>query len=186
MKIAFVVHDYHRAGGHSRYVVELAERFGRGHEVHVFANTLPADEDTTVRFHHIPAWRLTALTTILTFLPATRSIARGFDIVHTQGLSSLRANVITSHICTRGWFNARKRFEKRLPAKDYIFEAAISPLEKHLYSDVSRSVIAVSSKVRQDLATFYGRSTNVDVIHHGIDLNRFSPSNRPVWRASMR
>ena len=36
MKIAFVVHDYHRAGGHSRYVVELAERFGREHEVHVF------------------------------------------------------------------------------------------------------------------------------------------------------
>src|SRR3989441_2924725 len=186
MKIAFVVHDYHRACGHSRYVVELAERFGRGHEVHVFANTLPADEDTPVRFHHIPAWRLTALTTILTFLPATRSIGRGFDIVHTQGLASLRANVITSHICTRGWFNARKRFEKRLPAKDYIFEAAISPLEKHLYSDLSRRVIAVSHKVRKDLATFYGRSINVDVIHHGIDLNRFSPSNRPVWRAAMR
>jgi len=186
MKIAFVVHDYHRAGGHSRYVVELAERFRREHEVHVFANTLPAFEDRTVHFHHIPAWRLTALTTILTFLPATRSIARGFDIVHTQGLSSLRANVITSHICTRGWFNARKRFEKRLPAKDYIFEAAVSPLEKHLYSDISRSVIAVSGKVRQDLATFYARSTNVDVIHHGIDLTRFSPSNRPVWRTAMR
>jgi UDP-glucose:(heptosyl)LPS alpha-1,3-glucosyltransferase len=186
MKIAFVVHDYHRAGGHSRYVVELAERFGRNHEVHVFANSFSIEKDTTVRQHHLPAWRLTALTTILTFLPATRSIGRGFDIVHTQGLGSLQANVITSHICTRAWFNARRRSEKQLPFKDYIFEAAISPLEKRFYADVSRRVIAVSDKVRGDLATFYGRSINVDVLHHGIDVNRFSPSNRPVWRAPMR
>jgi UDP-glucose:(heptosyl)LPS alpha-1,3-glucosyltransferase len=186
MKIAFVVHDYHRAGGHSKYVVELAERFGRDHEVHVFANTFSTDENTAVRFHHLPAWRLTALTTILTFLPATRSIGQGFDIIHTQGLSSLQANVITSHICTRAWFNARKRTEKELPLKDYIFEATISPLEKQFYSKLSRRVIAVSHKVRNDLATFYGRSINVDVIHHGIDLNRFSPANRPVWRAAMR
>src|SRR6266850_688682 len=186
MKIAFVVHDYHRGGGHSRYVVELAERFGGEHEVHVFANTFSPDESTIAGFHHLPAWRRTALTTILTFLPATRFIGRGFDIIHTQGLCSLQANVITSHICTRAWFNARKRTEKELPLKDYIFEAAISPLEKRFYSKLSRRVIAVSHKVRKDLATFYGRSINVDVIHHGIDLNRFSPSNRPVWRAAMR
>ena len=186
MKIAFVVHDYHRAGGHSRYVVELAERFGREHDVHVFANTFSGDHDTTVRFHHVRAWRLTALTTILTFLPAARSVGPGFDIVHTQGLGSLQANVVTSHICTRAWFHVRRRIEKELPLKDYIFEAAISPLEKRFYSDVSRRVIAVSDKVRKDLAVFYGRSVNVDVLHHGIDLNRFSPSNRPVWRAAMR
>jgi UDP-glucose:(heptosyl)LPS alpha-1,3-glucosyltransferase len=186
MKIAFVVHDYHRAGGHSRYVVELAERFGRNHDVHVFANTFSADQDTTVRFHHLPAWRLSALTTILTFLPATRSIAGQFDIVHTQGLGSMKANVVTSHICTRAWFNARRRIEKELPLKDYVFETAISPLEKRFYSNTSRPVIAVSDKVRRDLATFYGRSINVHVLHHGIDLNRFSPSNRPAWRTEMR
>src|SRR6266478_4836535 len=75
MKIAFVVHDYHRAGGHSRYVVELAERFGRDHEVHVFANTFSSDENTTVRFHHLPALRLTALTTILTCLASGYAFA---------------------------------------------------------------------------------------------------------------
>ena len=56
-EIAFVVHDYHRAGGHSRYVAELAERFGRAHEVHVFANSIEANGDVGVRFHRIPAWR---------------------------------------------------------------------------------------------------------------------------------
>ena len=186
MKIAFVVHDYHRAGGHSRYVVELAERFGRTHEVHVFANTFSLEDNSTVHFHHLPALRLTALTTILTFLPATQSLGRGFDIVHTQGLGSLDANVVTSHICTSAWFNARKRFEKHLPLKDYLFEGVVSPLEKRFYTNISRRVIAISEKVRKDLAAFYGRSSNVEVLHHGIDVNRFSPSIRPIWRASMR
>ena len=40
MRIAFIVHDYHRRGGHSRYVYELATRFAREHDVHVFANVV--------------------------------------------------------------------------------------------------------------------------------------------------
>src|SRR5438270_5974041 len=104
MKIALVVHDYHRAGGHSRYVVELAERFAGHHEVHVFANRY--DEAPGIHFHHVAAWRKTALTTVLTFLPNTRGISKGFDIVHAQGLCSLQADVITTHICNRAWFAA--------------------------------------------------------------------------------
>ena len=40
LRVAFVVHDYHRYGGHSRYVAELATRFRADHEVHVFTNTV--------------------------------------------------------------------------------------------------------------------------------------------------
>jgi UDP-glucose:(heptosyl)LPS alpha-1,3-glucosyltransferase len=186
MKIAFVVHDYHRAGGHSRYVVELAERFSRNNDVHVFANTFVPDGTGSIQFHHVPAWRLTALTTILTFMPQTRGIGRGFDIVHTQGLCSLHSDVITTHICNRAWFNARKRIENKLAVKDYIFDAAVSPLEKWLYSDPVPRVIAVSEKVRQDLADCYGRTANVDVVHHGIDVTQFTPSNKDAWREPVR
>ena len=186
MKIAFVVHDYHRAGGHSRYVVELVERFSRDNEVHVFANTFAPDGAGSVQFHHIPAWRLTALTTILTFLPGTRGIGRGFDIIHTQGLCSLQSDVITTHICNRAWFKARKRIEKRLSLKDYIFDAAVSPLEKRLYSNPTRRVIAVSERVRQDLAICYGRTAKVNVLYHGIDVAQFTPVNREVWRNVVR
>jgi UDP-glucose:(heptosyl)LPS alpha-1,3-glucosyltransferase len=186
MKIAFVVHDYHRTGGHSRYVVELAERFSRDNEVHVFANTFAKDGAGSVQFHRIPACRLTALTTILTFLPATRGIGRGFDIVHTQGLCSLQSDVITTHICNRAWFNARKRIERKLLLKDYVFEATVSPLEKQLYSNLSPRVIAVSERVRQDLAVCYGRTAKVNVVHHGIDVTQFTPSNGKLWRNAVR
>jgi UDP-glucose:(heptosyl)LPS alpha-1,3-glucosyltransferase len=186
MKIAFVVHDYHRAGGHSRYVAELAERYSRDHDVHVFANTFVSDGKAPVHFHHVPAWRLTALTTIFTFLLEARRVARGFDIVHTQGLCTMQSDVITTHICNRAWFNARKRIEKKLSLKDYIFDATVSPLEKRLFANPAPRVIAISEKVRGDLATFYGRTEKVDVVHHGIDVASFNPQNRGVWRAAVR
>src|SRR5207244_11180982 len=44
MRIAFVLHDYNRSGGHSRYVAELSVRFARDHEVNVFATHLSKDK----------------------------------------------------------------------------------------------------------------------------------------------
>src|SRR5260370_31478796 len=109
MKIAFVVHDYHEAAGHSRYVSELVKRYSTAHEVHVFANTDYSRRPSGVRFHHVPAFRHTALVSVLTFmLPATRLVKEPFDIVHAQGLCSLRFNVVTAHICNRAWYEARR------------------------------------------------------------------------------
>jgi hypothetical protein len=66
MRIAFVVHDYNRVFGHSRYVSELAERFRGVNDVHVFANTFEGDTRGMVT-RNVPALRATALTTILSF-----------------------------------------------------------------------------------------------------------------------
>jgi UDP-glucose:(heptosyl)LPS alpha-1,3-glucosyltransferase len=70
--------------------------------------------------------------------------------------------------------------------KDYVFDRAVSPLENQMYGDPRRSVIAVSNRVRHDLADCYGRTANVDVIYHGIDVDQFSPWNRTTWRKEMR
>src|SRR5271169_1834888 len=79
LKIAFVVHDYHRSGGHSRYVAELATRFAKEHEVHVFANRIVDDGTPGIQYHHVPAWRANAFTTVLSFaLPATLQVGRDF------------------------------------------------------------------------------------------------------------
>src|SRR5262245_25577888 len=111
MRIAYLVHDYHRAGGHSRYVAELAGRFAKDHEVHVFANRIERGAEN-IHFHTVPAWRANALTTVLTFaLPATFQPDRGFDIIHSQGFCGFRGNVFTGHICNRAWHLALKRLE---------------------------------------------------------------------------
>src|SRR5438132_12259263 len=136
MRIAFVVHDYHRAGGQSRYVVELAERFSASHEVHVFANTFAPSNSPghQIHFHYVPAWRSTALTTVLTFLlPATLRAWGRFDVIHAQGLCSLRCNVITAHICNRAWFRAQQRQRDGVNWKQRLFDRLVSPLETWHY-----------------------------------------------------
>ena len=60
LRIAFVVHDYTRVLGHSRYVAELAERFAADHDVHVFANRFENLPPGITR-HRVPAVRFSAL-----------------------------------------------------------------------------------------------------------------------------
>jgi glycosyltransferase involved in cell wall biosynthesis len=184
MKIAFIVHDYHQSGGHSRYVTELARRFSSEHEVHVFANGIHENGATKIKFHRVPAWRLSALTTIFTFLlPATEQVNGSFDIVHAQGLCSLRSDVITAHICNRAWFEARQKNDGAVPLKEHLFDRLVSPLEKRLYRSAKKNlVIAISEKTRRELTRYYGRATQTTVIHHGVDINQFNPANRGLYR----
>lgn len=170
MKIAFVVHDYHRCGGHSRYVAELAERFSQEHEVHVFANTFWTAPGSRVIFHRVPAWRHNALSLIFSFaFSASRQIDDSFDIVHDQGLCCFRKNVVTAHICNRAWAEARPC----APWAEKIFGAVVSRLEGWQYGRAKARVIAVSQRVSRDLFRCYRAKKDVSVIYHGVDAKAF-------------
>ncbi len=170
MKIALLVHDYHRSGGHSRYVAELASRWAANHEVHVFANTFEPEPGVT--FHRVPASRSNALALILTFRRNASRMLRGmhFDIVHDQGLCATKPNVITAHIVNRAWSQARPD----AGLKERLFGALIGALEQWQYGRAQ--VIAVSERVRHDLKTAYGVEAPVTVIHHGVDAEKFTPT----------
>ena len=188
MRIAYVVHDYHRAGGHSRYVAELASRFSKAHEVHVFANTIDRSGASNIHFHAVPAWRANALTTVLTFaLPATLQIGRGFDIIHSQGFCGFRGNVFTGHICNRAWHLALTNLEGGATLRESIFNTIATGLEYTTYRFAQNSaVIAISERVARDLRQFYHCTAPVEVIYHGVDLDVFSPEGKARWRAEMR
>ena len=188
MKIAYLVHDYHRAGGHSRYVAELATRFARDHEVHVFANQIEGDTAAGIRFHKVPAWRANALTTVVTFaIPATLQVGRGFDVIHSQGFCGFRGNVLTSHICNRAWHLALQKLEGGATLRESIFNAVATTLEYTVYRCNSPgAVVAISERVAEDIVRHYHCSSPIQIIHHGVDLDRFSPDTRRRWRAKMR
>jgi UDP-glucose:(heptosyl)LPS alpha-1,3-glucosyltransferase len=188
VKIAFLVHDYHRSGGHSRYVAELASRFAKDHEVHVFANRIERNGVSNIQFHAVPAWRLNALTTVLSFvLPVTVQIGRGFDIIHSQGFCGLRGNVFTGHICNLAWHRALRKLEGGATVRESIFNSVGTTLEYALYRFTRHGeVIAISQRVAQDLVRLYHCPAPIHVIHHGVDLDIFSPANRQRWRGEVR
>jgi len=188
LRIAFVVHDYNRHVGHSRYVAELATRFKRDHEVHVFANTFEEPDPAGLTYHHVPEWRARALASILSFvLPATALVRGRFDIVHSQGLCGLRHNVATAHFCQPGWYDALVRANGALTWRQSLSRALITPLERlALAKRSTRRVIAISELIRRDLARYFGRGDGVRVIYHGVDSEKFHPRNRMACRDRLR
>ena len=187
MRIAFAVHDFSPAFGHGRYVYELARRLRSQHEVHVFANTSSVELDA-VRVHRVPAIRSNALSTVCSFpLPAMALIGRGFDVVHAQGLSALRCDVVTAHIANAAWFQAQREIDPQRSWRQRVFARVVTPLEHALYRGARRAwVIAISEQVRHELEAWYGRSERVVVVPHGVDLDRFTPALRAEHRPLLR
>lgn len=179
MRIAFAVHDFDPGFGHGGYVHELARRFATEHDVHVFANRAGREPPPGVRVHRVPAWRANALSTVLSFpLPATAAVRGGFDVIHAQGLTTLRFDVVTAHICNQAWFAAQRRLGVS-SWRQRTFESVVTPLERALYRRTRRAwVIAVSDMLRRELASYYGRTERVEVVRHGVDLERFDPERR--------
>jgi UDP-glucose:(heptosyl)LPS alpha-1,3-glucosyltransferase len=187
MKIAYVVHDYHRSGGHSRYVAELASRFAQSHEVHVFANRFEREAGVPIQFHAVPAWRATALTTILTFsIPAYLKVRGDYDIIHLQGFCGPKGNVITTHQCNEAWYRALMRFDS-ITWRDWLFRCSTSRLERRLYRNSGHAhIIAISKRVAQDIHDLYDCNGPTHIIYHGVDLEKFSPATRERYRGEVR
>jgi UDP-glucose:(heptosyl)LPS alpha-1,3-glucosyltransferase len=188
LRIAYVVHDYNRQYGHSRYVVELASRFKKDHDVHVFANTMNDLDPSSLTIHHVPASRLNVMTTLVSFLlPATWMTTGRFDIIHAQGVCGLRQNVVTAHICQGAWLDAMTQYSGRPSWRKRLFHSLAGWLEQRTFAaGNSRQVIAVSHRIACDLQRYYGRSKDVCVIHHGVDSETFHPGNRARWRRECR
>ena len=190
MKIAFVTHDYNRHGGHARYVAELVAYLKHHHEVHVFANKWEENDPEKIFFHKVPAIRLTALTTVLSFLvPATFLInKKDFDIVHSQGLCGLGHTVSTAHFIQCRWLDELKNRRKSLGISTFLWKWLVAPLEKIALSKFcSKRVIAISKNVKNDLIELYKlNESQIDLIYHGVDLQKFNPANKCLYRLELR
>lgn len=186
MRIAFVVHDYHREGGQSRYVAELASRYAARHEVHVFANQIKRDDNGAI-YHHVPAIRGSSLSTVLSFALPSTWMTGGFDIVHAQGFCCWGANVITTHMCSRAWDLAYRRLYGKISAYHALFNRVAGWLEWQIYNTRRPArVIAISQLVADDIRKHYSCRLPTQVLHHGVDLDAFSPGTHRAAGVRLR
>lgn len=188
LRIAFVVHEYNRRHGHSRYVAELASRFKARHDVHIFSTTFEEPNPERLTYHRVPSWRANVVTTLPTFFFNAALKVRGkFDIVHAQGFCGPRQNVVTAHICNAAWFAAIDRYHVPQSWRKRVFRALATAAERFVYRPVAaRRFIAVSERVRRDLKQYHDLDDKVRVVYHGTDLQRFHPRNRAQWREPLR
>ena len=112
---------------------------------------------------------------------------KGFDIIHSQGLCGLRHNVVTTHFNQAAWF--RETGKRRIPIGTigWLWKYLVAPLEKYaLGPHCSQHVISISKGVEDDLSKEYGITNNIHRIYHGVDLDKFHPSQKQTWRSGIR
>lgn len=180
-----VVHDCQAGLGQGRYTIELVRRLSDRFAFHVFANRFDPGLPSEVRCHRVPAIRVTALTTVLSFLAAgERRVRRArCDLIHAQGLTCWSAEIVTAHICNQA------RLERSAPRglRRRLFPSVIVPLERAFYrAQAKRHAIAISRVVGTELTRCYGWNRPMTVIPHGVDVDRFRPAKRAEEQQALR
>lgn len=195
LKIAFVVHDINRRGGHNRYTAELVERMSRDHEVHLFVcRVSDVDTDRCV-VHRVPAIQRTDFLRTFSFLFTAQRYCRlrDFDVVHSQGVCIPTFNVVTAHVCHKARLQASYRFQPEQPVRSahyWLFLKLAALFQEHWEFRPGRASrqwnIAYSAKTRQELIDLYGCDPDrTRLIYVGVDAERFHPRNRTLYRGEI-
>ncbi len=183
-KIAVVVPKYGLVGGGERFVLELTERLAQNprYDIHVFANKWLADSNR-VTFHKVPIISFPKWLTTISFAMFAKykiGLIGGFDLVHTHE-RIFKADICSMHfIPHRLWVKdiRRKKFLS-------LFDYATCWVEKQLFNNNQCFFMPVSSLAQQKMSDVYPlRFEQIEVIHPGIDIQRYGVKNQGTRRKS--
>ena len=184
-KIAVVVPKYGLVGGGEKFVLELTERIVSNHryDVHVFANKWRPQSDR-ITFHKIPVISFPKFLTTISFAWfANRKIAKmNFDIIHTHE-RIFHADIFTMHgVPHKFWVKKVRR------KKMSLFDYGTSWVEKSLIKKGEcRMFLPVSSIAKEKfLQEFWVNPEKVQVVHPGVDIDKFNKLDRNICRREIR
>lgn len=188
LDIAIVVESLHTHGGVERRTSELVRGLLRaGHRVHIYANRWDGDLGLDVEFHRVPMLRLSRALKASSFAWFCDHRVRGHDLVHTQA-RILRCDLATLGVGCHRAYMAAMGIEVASAGRDRSFHEAVLRIEKSMFTPGNyRRIITNSAMCKQEVVEHYDVPENdVDVVHNGVDHDRFSPSLRIDLRERSR
>ena len=195
MKIALSFPGCHRRGGVERVMVECLNFLaGRPHEVHAFASEWDRGVlRPEVICHDVPARALLAAGQVNRFRHASaRAIAAlGPEVTGSFGVAAAPGSVVWMQSVHAAWIDVSRRtrtVREQIKQRLNPFHPMILRAEKQMLAGRQyRRLIALTSQVRDDLATFYDvPAADVDILPNGFSREEFNPSNRRRDRAEAR
>ena len=180
-----MVPKYGLVGGGEKFVRELTERIASDHryDVHVFANKWESQSDH-ITFHKVPVISFPKFLTTISFAWfANRKMAKmNFDIIHTHD-RIFHADIFTMHgVPHRFWVKKVRR--KSMSLFDYgtirVEESLINHGKCRMFLPVSG---IAKDKFTQEFDVDPGK---VQVVHPGVDIDRFDKLDRKICRGEIR
>lgn len=179
MKIGFDVSDLctNRADGTTRFTLELAKRLPRMAPEHEWDYHAPCaqflilnSQFSNVRWHASPwpkYWTQTRLPwDLYRFRPDVL-------LMPIQQIPFVRpGNMKTVAVVHDAAFHI---YPEQFTYKDWVLQHIFTAYAVR----AADKIIAVSQATARDIETYYGRSENVYVVHHGVDHEKFRPAPTP-------
>lgn len=196
MKLTFAIHDLNTWGGQDRSTLEIARRLSHHWPVEVLAFTMhdPQLKDWgNLTFRQVkPNLRRPVLAKTLYYQLATLLlhpwINHSHRLVHATGAVSAVNNIIQVQFIQTAWRAIREEVVKQnasaLPARPMlreIYHHLLSDLnilfERRIYNSQNR-YIAIADGVASDLRKYFGITSQIDIIRHGVDAVGFHPASQ--------
>ncbi|HEX2386463.1 MAG TPA: glycosyltransferase family 4 protein [Candidatus Binatia bacterium] len=194
MKLAIVHKRFDRVGGAERECYELSRQLAaRGHDVHIVAGECRTAVPDGIHMHRVPLVRAGQTGKLLSFAARAPRVWRaiGADVVIGFG-RTVGPDIFRASECHREYLDRlaveRGVFE-RLRQRSSVYERAILAVEARQYSrGGQRIVLAVSELMRKDLLKNYpaARPESIEVLHCGVDVERFHPGRGAEEGAGLR
>ncbi|RLB12058.1 MAG: hypothetical protein DRG39_02890 [Deltaproteobacteria bacterium] len=190
MKIALVSRFCDKRQGIPYVVAELAERFVREHEVHVFTQSWKDINDKRIIFHKVPVITQRWYFNFLEFFLISGIMLRKhkFDIINLHDPCWYPGSVVTCHALPRAgikFVRSLNNLEKeKINFRYYLpFMVLNSIFEYNFRIRKWGKIIAVSTKIQEELSEFlHIPKKNIVVISNGVDLKKFKPDKRGQYR----
>ncbi|MCX6695315.1 MAG: glycosyltransferase family 4 protein [Candidatus Altiarchaeota archaeon] len=193
MKILLTSTVFYKQEGIYRYVVELAERFVKEHEVHLLTSKYESKVEGLVVHENPIIWSpisLQVASNALLNISRINKLRRdGIEVVNSQGAEAVNADIVTSQSCHKAAVRIFMRDRGSAYAMLKPFEPRtnfVLAIEKHIYKH-SKKVIAISKSVKEEIMGNYGTPADkIEVIYSGVNLTEFNPKNRGEYSSVIR
>ncbi len=206
MKDLTVVHLYpffNRMGGIEKYLLDILPHQKSRHELILVGGEF--DEEVTGEYRTVKVGFLRRprfLVSLSFSIAAQRAIGRlarlgqirgRHCVLHAQGASCFRQDVVTAHSCHKAWFLGSLREQKpfswpwirKLMNPVHYLTIAIETIQYRPRNH--RRIIAISNCIKAELIKHFGVNPDrISVIHSGVDCETYNPSGRETFRDPVR
>ncbi len=197
MKIAIIRKKYTFHGGAEGFSSSFIENLANdGHEIHIFAIKWQSETaHKNIHFHKVPALTFLSFLRDFTFAVSSYFMLRkereNFDIIQTHDKTLYQDIYRAGDGCHIEWLS--QRWKRTGPAGKISiilnpYHWLILLLERAIFRGHRyKKIIAISEMVKKNIAENYGiPSSEIDVIYNGVDLDKYTPQNREVYRSEIR